>query len=55
MLGMSVVHGMRGVGRVCEMYMCLALASVEDEGWVLALPIMWEQGECWMCAFFCLQ
>ena len=22
MLGMSVVRGMRGVGEVCEMYMC---------------------------------
>ena len=26
-LGMSVVHGMRGVGGVCEMCMCLASAA----------------------------
>ena len=27
-LWMSVVRGMRGVGRVCEMYMCLARGGV---------------------------
>ena len=26
-IGMSVVRGMRGVGGVCEMYMCLARAA----------------------------
>ena len=32
MLGMSVVHGMRGVGGVCEMCMCLARAAYEERG-----------------------
>ena len=32
MLGMSVVRGMRGVGGVCEMCMCLARGSVAGEG-----------------------
>ena len=31
-LGMSVVRGMRGVGRVCEMCMCLARGGVGGEG-----------------------
>ena len=31
-LGMSVVHGMRGVSGVCEMYMCLTRGSVRGEG-----------------------
>ena len=31
-LWMSVVRGMRGVGAVCEMCMCLALAGVGGEG-----------------------
>ena len=31
-LGMSVVRGMRGVGGVCEVYMCLARGSVGGEG-----------------------
>ena len=50
------VRGMRGVGGVCEMCMCLALAAWEEragvsgrEDWVWALPIIWEQGECWTC------
>ena len=29
---MSVVHGMRGVGGVCEMCMCLAWDGVGGEG-----------------------
>ena len=32
MLWMSVVHGMRGVGEVCEMCMCLAQGGVCGEG-----------------------
>ena len=46
---------MRGVGGVCEMSVCLARGGVGGEGvngweyWVWALPIMWEQGECWTC------
>ena len=31
-LWMSVVRGMKGVGRVCEMYMCLARGGVGGEG-----------------------
>ena len=31
-LWMNVVRVMRGVGRVCEMCMCLALGSVDGEG-----------------------
>ena len=31
-LWMSVVRGMRGVGRVCEMCMCLAWGGVGGEG-----------------------
>ena len=31
-LGMSVVRGMRGVGGVCEMCMCLARDGLDDEG-----------------------
>ena len=31
-LGMSMVRGMRGVGGVCEMPMCLARGGVRDEG-----------------------
>ena len=31
-LWMSVVHGMRGVGGVCEIGMCLAQGSVGGEG-----------------------
>ena len=30
-LGISVVHGMRGVGGVCEMCMCLAKGCVGGE------------------------
>ena len=33
---MSVVRGMRGVGGVCEMYMCLAWGGVGDE-WIRGL------------------
>ena len=35
--------------------MCLARGGVGGEGvsrledWVWALPILWEQGECWTC------
>ena len=31
-LWMSVVHGVRGVGEVCEMCMCLARGGVGGEG-----------------------
>ena len=31
-LCISVVRGMRGVGGVCEMYMCLARGGVAGEG-----------------------
>ena len=31
-LGMSVVHGMRGASGVCEMCMCLARGGVGGEG-----------------------
>ena len=31
MIGMSVVRGMRGVGGVCEMCICLALEGVDGE------------------------
>ena len=31
-LGTSVVYGMRGVGKVCEMCMCLARGGVGGEG-----------------------
>ena len=31
-LWMSVVRGMRGIGEVCEMCMCLARGSVDGEG-----------------------
>ena len=51
-LEMSVV---RGVGGVCDIYMCLARGGVGEEGgeWMRelgwALPILWGQGECWAC------
>ena len=52
-LWMSMVHGMRGVGGVCERCMCLARGGVGGDEWMrglgLALPIMWEQGKCWTC------
>ena len=32
MLWMSVVRGMRGVGEVCEMCICLARGGVREEG-----------------------
>ena len=32
LLGMSVVRGMRGVGGVCEMCVCLARGSVGGDG-----------------------
>ena len=35
-LGMNVVHGMRGVGRVCEMCMCLTGGGVGSE-WIRSL------------------
>ena len=31
-VGMSVVRGLRGVGRVCEMCMCLARSGVGRDG-----------------------
>ena len=31
-LGISVVRGIRGVGRLCEMCMCLAWGNVEGGG-----------------------
>ena len=41
--------GMRGVGRVCKMCICLARGGMEEEGgklmgedWVWALPILWK-------------
>ena len=51
-LEMSVV---RGVSGVCVMCMCLArrgvggggVSGLEDCVW--ALPILWEQGDCWTC------
>ena len=47
------VLGMRGVGGVCEMCMCLARGGVGGEGgsgWEdFVLPIMLEKGECWTC------
>ena len=45
-----MVHGMRGVGGVCEMCMCLAQGSMGGEGvsaledWAWASPILCEQG-----------
>ena len=45
-----MVRGMRGVGGVCEMCMCLARGGVRGEGrdwkedWVWALPMLWKQG-----------
>ena len=54
-LWVSVVRGMRGVGGVCEMCMGLARGGVGENGvsgsedWVWALPILWEQWECWTC------
>ena len=52
-----MVRGMKGVGGVCEMCMCLAMDGVGGEGggvsqcedWVWALPILWEQGKWWIC------
>ena len=47
MLEMSVA---RGVGRVCDMCICLAQGGVGGEGvsepedWVWAIPILWGQG-----------
>ena len=37
------VQGIRGVGKVCEMCMCLVRGGVGGDG---ALPILWEQGVC---------
>ena len=57
-LWMSVVRGMRGIGGVCEMCMCLARDGEGGDGveWmkglVWVLPILWEHGECWTCVFF---
>ena len=53
-LWMNVVRGMRGIGGVCEMCMCLARGGVGvewDERIGLALPIMWEQGEYLTCVW----
>ena len=40
-LGMSVVRGMRGIGGVCEMCMCLARGDVGEEGgeWMRGLDL----------------
>ena len=51
-LGMSVVRWMRGVSGMCEM--CLARGGVGEwgewrRGLGLALPFLWEQGECLTC------
>ena len=54
-LGMSVVCGMRGVGGVCEIYLCWAQGGVASEGvelirglvWVFFIPV--GTGEYWMC------
>ena len=57
-LWMSVMRGMRGVGGVCEMCMCLTRSGVGGEGvsgcedWVL--PILWEQGEGVLDVCLCL-
>ena len=53
-LGISVVRGMRGVGGVCQLCMCLARGDVGGgvrglEHWVWALPIMLEQVEWCTC------
>ena len=41
MLWLSVVRGIRGVGGVCEMYMCLARGGVGGEGgeWMRGLGL----------------
>ena len=45
----------RGVGRVCDMWMCLARGGVGGEGgeWMrelgLGFKILWGQGGCWTC------
>ena len=52
-LWLGVVRGMRGIDGVCDMCMCLARGGMGGDGvrgwedWVWALPILWEQGECW--------
>ena len=52
---MSVLRGMRGVGGVCEMCMCLAPGDVGGEGgeWMRRLGLGFtnpgEQGESWRC------
>ena len=55
-LWMSVVRGMRGVGGVCEMCMCLARVGVDGEGgeWMRGLGLgltnpvgTWVLGLCW--------
>ena len=38
-LGMSVVRGMRGVGGVCAICMCLARASGEGSEWIRRLDL----------------
>ena len=38
-LGMSVVRGMKGVGGVCEMCMCLARGGVGGEGVSFTNPV----------------
>ena len=54
-LRMSVVRGMRGVGEVCEMCMCLVRGGVGREGveWMRGLGLHFtnrvETGECWTC------
>ena len=45
-LEMSVLRGADGVYDMC---MCLARGGVGGEDCVWALPILWEQGECWTC------
>ena len=50
--GLSMVRGMRGVGGVCEMCMCLAREEKGVSGcesWVL--PFLWEQRQCWTCVW----
>ena len=55
-LWMSVVRGMKGVGGVCEMCMCLARGGVGEEkvsgreDWVWTFPILLGGGGCWTYA-----
>ena len=61
-LWMSVVHGIGGVGGVCEMCIWLARGGVGGEGvsrledWVWALPkSCWNRGSVGRVSVFCLR